>query len=315
MDSTMACKPVERLTFFEIFKAHCSGSDLGPVSLNWFEELSAEAPPYEPKLLGELDGPLGWLDQTSFKTPRAKPSTYSQLVSTPPIFKEQILPPYSSPGKEVNQKKVEASRENLTSPSITGRKVIDQENEILASPPGTCHNFLAASPAILRNTYRTPQRNNIPGPYGSLFCTPKLLEVRTPKRISESLGAEVDPDMSWSSSLATPPTLGATVILARENDSISGWQQDGRADIISHNFFSNHDKCPGTSDASMLPVKETVELTAEDDIKDFGYSVYNQYLYKLSDTPGFLFSIKTKGSCLSKKKYSQGMYVFASCFL
>lgn len=35
-----------------------------------------------------------------------------------------------------------------------------------------------------------------------------------------------------------------------------------------------------------------------------GYSVYNQYLYKLSDTPGFLFSIKTNGSCVSKKKYN-----------
>lgn len=85
--------------------------DLGPISLNWFEELSAEAPPYEPKLLGELDGPFGWLDQTSFKTPRAKPSTYSQLASTPLIFKEQnaILPPYSSPGKELDEKKIGAS--------------------------------------------------------------------------------------------------------------------------------------------------------------------------------------------------------------
>lgn len=36
---------------------------------------------------------------------------------------------------------------------------------------------------------------------------------QTPKHISESLGAEVDPDMSWSSSLATPPTLSATVLL------------------------------------------------------------------------------------------------------
>ncbi|KAM9566074.1 breast cancer type 2 susceptibility protein [Guaruba guarouba] len=296
----MACKPVERLTFFEIFKAHCSESDLGPISLNWFEELSAEAPPYEPKLLGELDGPLGCLDQTSFKTPGAKPSTYSQLVSTPPIFKEQILPPYSSPGKEVDQKKIEASRENLTSPSITRRKIIDQENEVLASPPGTCHNFLAASPAILRNTYRTPQRNNIPGPYGSLFCTPKLLEVRTPKRISESLGAEVDPDMSWSSSLATPPTLGATVIIARENDSISGAkQQDRRADILSHNFFSNHDKCPGTSDASMLPVPETVELNAEDDIKDFESEMLNSLFGKMdSFEDTFSMPVKSSGTLL-----------------
>ncbi|NXH59299.1 BRCA2 protein, partial [Rhabdornis inornatus] len=263
----MACKPVERPSFFEIFKAHCSESDLGPISLNWFEELSAEAPPYEPKSFGEVDGPPAWLHQAVFKTPSTKPSTYSQLASTPLVFKEQnaILPP--SPEKEPDQKKIGANRENLISPSNTRRK-IDQENEILASPPGTFHNCLAASPAILRNTYRTPQRKNMPGPDGSLFCTPKLLGVRTPKCISESLGAEVDPDMSWSSSLATPPTLGETVIIARENDSISeARRQDGRADTISHNYFSKHDKCPGISDGSMLSVPETLKLNAEDDIK------------------------------------------------
>ncbi|NXQ64603.1 BRCA2 protein, partial [Anthoscopus minutus] len=265
----MACKPVEKPTFFEIFKAHCSESDLGPISLNWFEELSAEAPPYEPKSFGEVDGPSGWLDETAFKTPRTKPSTYSQLASTPLLFKEQnaILPPCSSPEKEPDQKKIGADRENLISPSNTRRK-IDQENEILVSPPAIFHNCLAASPTILRNTYRTPQRNNIPGPYGSLFCTPKLSEVRTPKCISESLGAEVDPDMSWSSSLATPPTLGETVLIARENDSISeAKRQDGRADTILHNYISKHDKCPGISDASMLSVPETVKLIAEDDIR------------------------------------------------
>ncbi|XP_041343270.1 breast cancer type 2 susceptibility protein [Pyrgilauda ruficollis] len=279
MNKKMACKPEERPTFFEIFKAHCSESDLGPISLNWFEELSAEAPPYEPKSFGEADGPSGWLDQTAFKTPRTKPSAYSQLASTPLLFKEQsaILPP-SSPEKEPDQKKTGANRENLTSPSNTRRK-IDQEIEILASPPGTFHNCLTASPAILRNTYRTPQRNNIPGPYGSLFYTPKLSEVRTPKCISESLGAEVDPDMSWSSSLATPPTLGETVIIARENDSISeAKRQDGRADTILHNYFSKHDKCPGISDASMLSVPETVKLNAEDDIKDLESEVLDGLL-------------------------------------
>ncbi|NXY29090.1 BRCA2 protein, partial [Pomatorhinus ruficollis] len=276
----MACKPVERPTFFEIFKAHCSESDLGPISLNWFEELSAEAPPYEPKSFGEVDGPSGWLDQTAFKTPRTKPSTYSQLASTPLLFKEQnaILPPCSSPEKEPDQKKIGANRENLISPSNTRRK-IDQENEIFASPPGTFHSCLAASPAILKDTYRTPQRNNIAGPYGSLFCTPKLSEVRTPKCISESLGAEVDPDMSWSSSLATPPTLGETVIIARENDSVSeAKRQDGRADTILHNYFSKQDKCPGISDASMLSVPETVKLNAEDDIKDLESEVLDGLL-------------------------------------
>ncbi|NXM53428.1 BRCA2 protein, partial [Illadopsis cleaveri] len=276
----MACKPVERPTFFEIFKAHCSESDLGPISLNWFEELSAEAPPYEPKSLGEVDEPSGWLDQTAFKTPRTKPSTYSQLASTPLLFKEQnaILPPCSSPEKEPDPKKIEANRENLISPSNTRRKT-DQENEIFASPPGTFHNCLAASPAILKDTYRTPQRNNIAGPYGSLFCTPKLSEVRTPKCISESLGAEVDPDMSWSSSLATPPTLGETVIIARENDSVSEAKpQDRRADTILRNYFSKQDKCPGISDASMLSVPETVKLNAEDDIKDLESEVLDGLL-------------------------------------
>ncbi|NXT76292.1 BRCA2 protein, partial [Zapornia atra] len=263
-------KPVERPTFFELFKAHCSESDLGPISLNWFEELSAEAPPYESKLLGELDGPFGWLDQASFKTPKAKLSTYSQLASTPLIFKEQnlMLPPYASPGKEQDQSKIALSGENLISPRIAIRKT-DPENEMLASPPGTCHNCLAASPTIL-SAYRTPQRSNIPGPNGSLFCTPKFLEVRTPKRISESLGVEVDPDMSWSSSLATPPTLGATVIIARESDSVSGAkQQDERTELILHNSLSNHNKCPGTSRTGMMSIPETVKLNAEDDIKDF----------------------------------------------
>ncbi|KAJ7396745.1 BRCA2, DNA repair associated [Pitangus sulphuratus] len=145
MDKKMAYKPVERPTFFEIFKAHCSESDLGPISLNWFEELTTEAPPYEPKVFGELDAPSGWLDQTSFKTPRTKLPTYTQLASTPLIFKEQsaILPPCSSPDKELDQKKIRTNGENLISPSNTRRKV-DQENEILASPPGTCRNCLAA---------------------------------------------------------------------------------------------------------------------------------------------------------------------------
>ncbi|XP_062423110.1 breast cancer type 2 susceptibility protein [Rhea pennata] len=262
MDKKMAYKP----TFFEIFKAQCSESDLGPISLNWFEELSLEAPPYEPKLLGELDGHISWLDQASFKTPRAKLSTYSQLASTPLIFKEHstILPPFSSPGKELNQKKIEISKENLISPRIIRTK-IDKGNEIFASPAGTCHVVRYAIPTILRNTCRTPQRSNIPGPHGSLFCTPKLLEVRTPKHISESLGAEVDPDMSWSSSLATPPTLGATVIIARENDSISEVkQQDERAEIVSYNFCSKHDKNTGRNDTSIQSISEAIKLNAED---------------------------------------------------
>ncbi|NXA37572.1 BRCA2 protein, partial [Eudromia elegans] len=262
----VVCMPFGRCLFIYLFIYMVSCifffTDLGPISLNWFEELSSEAPPYEPKLLGELDGHTEWLDEATFKTPKTKPSTYSQLASTPLIFKEQstILPPSPllSPGKELDQK---TTKENLISPRIIRTK-LDQGNEIFDSPVGTCH---AASPALLRNTYRTPQRSCIPGPYGSLFCTPKLLEVRTPNCISESLGAEVDPDMSWSSSLATPPTLGATVIIARENDSVSEVkQQDDRAEMVSHVFYSKHDKCPERSDTSIQSVLEAIKLDHED---------------------------------------------------
>uniref|UniRef100_A0A4W2FXG0 BRCA2 DNA repair associated n=1 Tax=Bos indicus x Bos taurus TaxID=30522 RepID=A0A4W2FXG0_BOBOX len=74
---------------------------------------------------------------------------------------------------------------------------------------------------------------------GSLFHTPKL--IKTPKRISESLGAEVDPDMSWSSSLATPPTLSSTVLIVQDEEaSAAVFPRDTTA--ILKTYFSNHDE-------------------------------------------------------------------------
>uniref|UniRef100_A0A8C8RWS4 Uncharacterized protein n=1 Tax=Pelusios castaneus TaxID=367368 RepID=A0A8C8RWS4_9SAUR len=153
---------------------------LGPISLNWFDELSSEAPPYESETSEEPEYRDGWLDQSTSKTPRGKPSTYSQLASTPMIFKEQstTLLLLSSPIKELGLFEVKV---------------------------------------CLDESFPQPHKMA----YGSLFCTPKLLEVMTPKCISESLGAEVDPDMSWSSSLATPPTLNATVIIG--NTKMCAW--------------------------------------------------------------------------------------------
>ncbi|OXB58071.1 hypothetical protein ASZ78_008411 [Callipepla squamata] len=69
--------------------------------------------------------------------------------------------------------------------------------------------------------------------------------------------------MSWSSSLATPPTLGATVIIATEAK-----QQDERAEIILHNFFPKDDECTAKNDTSLLSVPETERLNAKDDFRD-----------------------------------------------
>lgn len=84
--------------------------DLGPISLNWFEELSLEAPPYESKMLEEPEYQTGWLDQSTFKTPKGKLSLYSQLASTPLIFKEHstTLRLLSSPVQDLGQKRIGA---------------------------------------------------------------------------------------------------------------------------------------------------------------------------------------------------------------
>uniref|UniRef100_A0A7M4FUI4 BRCA2 DNA repair associated n=1 Tax=Crocodylus porosus TaxID=8502 RepID=A0A7M4FUI4_CROPO len=271
MDKEMADKPVGRSTFFEIFKTQCSESDLGPISLNWFEELSLEASPYESKMLDKTEYRTGWLDQSTFKTPKGKLSVYSQLASTPMIFKEQsttlrLLP---SPVQDLGQKRIGAGQESLTnkehrtSPCIMKTKM-DQANEISVSPFDTCLNTRSS---VLRSSFRTPQKNIVPVAYGSLFCSPKLLEVKTPKCISESLGAEVDPDMSWSSSLATPPTLGTTEIIAKENDSLSGSKEhDDRIAKVLHNFYNC--TSPEKNGINMESTPEIVKLNAESDVKD-----------------------------------------------
>ncbi|XP_074838457.1 breast cancer type 2 susceptibility protein [Carettochelys insculpta] len=268
MEKKMADRHAERPTFFEIFKARCCESDLGPISLNWFEELSAEAPPYVSETSVKPENRAVWLEKSASKTPREKRCTYTQLASTPVIFKEQnvTLPLLSSPMKELDQKKIEAGKENLViEEHRTNHHVIKTKWDQF-SPLNTS---LSISPPALREIYRTPQRNNIPVACGSLFCTPKLLEVMTPKCISEVLGAEVDPDMSWSSSLATPPTLSTTVIIARGNDSISGANQhDERIAMVLHSFFTSHGQKPQKNDINVPSIPAIVNLNAETDVKD-----------------------------------------------
>uniref|UniRef100_A0A8C8RV24 Tower domain-containing protein n=1 Tax=Pelusios castaneus TaxID=367368 RepID=A0A8C8RV24_9SAUR len=184
----------------------CPGALLPwPISLNWFDELSSEAPPYESETSEEPEYRDGWLDQSTSKTPRGKPSTYSQLASTPMIFKEQstTLLLLSSPIKELGKDSL-VSKEHRTSPQVMKTK-LDQTNEIF--------------------------------PLNTSLSTRYVVVVMTPKCISESLGAEVDPDMSWSSSLATPPTLNATVIIG--NTKMCAVSR--LTCLVLHNFFSSHE--------------------------------------------------------------------------
>ncbi|XP_035874289.1 breast cancer type 2 susceptibility protein [Phyllostomus discolor] len=232
----IGCK--ERPTFFGIFKMRCNQADLGPISINWFEELSSEAPPYNSETAEESEFKVISYEPNLFKTPQRKPY---QLASTPVIFKEQCLtlPLYQSPLKELDKDRLDLGKHITDSKHKSCcmmKAKMDQANDVISSPLNSC---LSESSGILRCTHVTPQRDKSVV-YGSLFHTPKLMKGQTRKHISESLGAEVDPDMSWSSSLATPPTLSSTVLIVRDEEAPTAvFPNDTTA--IWKRCFSDHD--------------------------------------------------------------------------
>ncbi|KAI5129672.1 Breast Cancer Type 2 Susceptibility Protein [Manis pentadactyla] len=243
MKMPVGCK--ERPTFFEIFKTRCNQPDLGPVSLNWFEELSSEAPPYNSEPAEESEYKVSSYEPNLFKTPQRKP--YHQLASTPVTFEEQglSLPLYQSPLKELDKCKLCLGTDTTSSKHkscCTMKAKMDQANDVTSPPLNSC---LCESP-VLRCAHVTPQRGKSVA-CASLFHTPKLIKGQTPKRISESLGAEVDPEMSWSSSLATPPTRSSTVLIVRDEEASATVFPDDTA-ATWKSYFSNNDESLKTID-------------------------------------------------------------------
>ncbi|EHB05387.1 Breast cancer type 2 susceptibility protein [Heterocephalus glaber] len=231
----------ERPTFFENFKTRCSKADLGPISLNWFEELSSEAPPCNSEPAEEPEYKINSYEPNLFKTPQRKPF-YHQLASTPIIFKEQsqTLPLYRSPLNELGKYRLNLGKDIANSELKNHRTVkakVDQAKDVASPPLNSC---FSESPLVLQCTRVTPRREK-PVICGSLCHTPQLIKGQTPKHISESLGAEVDPDMSWSSSLATPPTLSSTVLIVRDEEASETIFPNNTTAILKRSL-SNHDE-------------------------------------------------------------------------
>ncbi|KAJ7320244.1 hypothetical protein JRQ81_019755 [Phrynocephalus forsythii] len=253
--STSARKP----PFFEMFKSQYCESDLGPISLNWFEELTSEAPPFSIKRIEDHDNKSDHLDQSTFKTPMAKLSLSSLAASTPVIFKEQnkAVQLFASPIKEVGISDTETG--GNFSETWRMRAQTDKSNDTAADPSSSC---LLASPSILRETCGTPQVLR-----RSLLNTPNIFELQTPKCISESLGAEADPDMSWTSSLATPPTLSPTVIIDRGNNSLSGTEQHKRIELIMCSLFCKYGRSLTKNSMNRESISQIERVCAESDSK------------------------------------------------
>ncbi|XP_059105870.1 LOW QUALITY PROTEIN: breast cancer type 2 susceptibility protein [Peromyscus eremicus] len=253
---TVERMPIEyrrRPTFFEIFQARCSTADLGPISLNWFEELSSEAPPYNFEPPEEYEYKPHSYEPQLFKTPQRKTS-YHQLASTPIIFKDQgqTLPLDQSPFRELGKIVASSKHKNHRRTKAKMDPMLD-----VASPP--LRSCLSESPLPLRCTQVVPPREK-PVVRGSLFSTPKIEEAQTPKPISESLGVEVDPDMSWSSSLATPPTLSSTVLIARDEEARGTvFPEDSPAVLKS--YFSNHNESLKKNDRSIPSMTDSQNKT------------------------------------------------------
>ncbi|KAK2488742.1 hypothetical protein MC885_006366 [Smutsia gigantea] len=309
MKMPIGCK--ERPTFFEIFKTRCKQADLGPVSLNWFEELSSEAPPCNSEPAEESEYKISSYKPNLFKTPQRKP--YHQLASTPVTFEEQglSLSLYQSPLNELDKYKLlftecENSQSRTYTSSLnhctvlgtdttsskhksccTMKAKMDRANDVTSPPLNSC---LCESP-VLRCTHVTPQREKSSVVCGSLFHTPKLMKGQTPKRISESLGAEVDPEMSWSSSLATPPTLSPAVLIVRDEEtSATVFSNDTTATWKS--YFSDNDE-------SLKKIDKLIPSVPDDENKNQGEAKSHGLGNMLGNSFGKVHSYKDHfGNCM-----------------
>ncbi|XP_042342387.1 breast cancer type 2 susceptibility protein isoform X2 [Plectropomus leopardus] len=178
-------------TMYDTFKDEI-WKELGPLDPNWFEALTAQTFTNEESISDQDD--LCANQEGHFKTPAVD----SQLFSTPKVFRRSRV---VSPETEDEQ-------------SLT----FEQEKETL---PLTA----TQSPYLFRVS-----KEGVPGEkYGGsqpqyqdsfdLLHTPQKSPVGHAKHISESLGAQIHPDMSWTSSLNTPPAVPSTLILSKTDES------------------------------------------------------------------------------------------------
>uniref|UniRef100_A0A8C5R221 Tower domain-containing protein n=1 Tax=Leptobrachium leishanense TaxID=445787 RepID=A0A8C5R221_9ANUR len=162
----------------------CVVVDLGPISLSWFDELTAEAAPYVPSTCDVDEGAADYLDENDTKTPVRKAYTVSQLDSTPIMFKEDVLssPLFRSPTKE---------------------------------------------------SWRCMSQAGRGGPFFSSLLSYRNTSSSLPINaltISQSLGADADSEMSWTSSLATPPSPTIDQNAARAGNNVCGLNEKVNGD-------------------------------------------------------------------------------------
>ncbi|XP_034722037.1 breast cancer type 2 susceptibility protein [Etheostoma cragini] len=168
--------------------------ELGPLDPDWFEALTAQTFTNEGNASDQDD--LCANQEGHFKTPFDRTVVESQLFSTPKVFRQRRV---VSPETEDEQS-----------------FAVEQEKETL---PWTA----TQSPYLFRMSKEGSRGAKYEGfpPQSQdsfdLLHTPQKTPVSYGKRVSESLGAQIHCDMSWTSSLNTPPP--STLILSKTDES------------------------------------------------------------------------------------------------
>ncbi|XP_055492834.1 LOW QUALITY PROTEIN: breast cancer type 2 susceptibility protein [Leucoraja erinacea] len=192
--------------------------DLGPLCQNWFEELTLSACSSQFKQHGgDVHSATPGYNNDYFKTPWQKQTLHSQLDCTPSIFSgfPLITPSVCTPNHRNEQSRM--ITEKRFSALVQGTVPPCKGNHH-KTPNPVLDVSLMKSPAILKSACRTPQLIQAIQDDGGSFLSPPVSTKVISEQILESLGAEVDPDMSWTSSLATPPSLTPTVIICKAKE-------------------------------------------------------------------------------------------------
>ncbi|XP_067306546.1 breast cancer type 2 susceptibility protein [Pseudorasbora parva] len=169
---------------------HQIDKELGPLNPDWFKELTVKVS----QDVGRPDSSKAEREEDTVKAPETS-ALASQLYSTPKIFKQQqFQSPDSIPNEEspyeVTNGDLSAFPWTESSPCLFGSAKDSQRLDRSCEKPRDC--------------------------FGQ--DTPKRSLARSAKLISESLGAQINPDLSWTSSFNTPSSLTPTVILPKTED-------------------------------------------------------------------------------------------------
>ncbi|XP_029302088.1 breast cancer type 2 susceptibility protein homolog [Cottoperca gobio] len=200
MDFTLPSKNIYDTYKHEIWK------ELGPLDPDWFETLTAQTFTDEGNFSDQDD--LCANQEGHFKTPFEKTAVDSQLFSTPKVFRRSRV---VSPETEDEQSFTE--KETMPWMATQSPYLFQMSKE---GVPGAKYGGFQPQTQTSFDPLHTPHKSLVS--YG--------------ERISESLGVQIHPDMSWTSSLNTPPAVPSTLILSKTDESPCPMSVSAEKDVV-----------------------------------------------------------------------------------